>query len=154
MFGSYRILARPMFLLIGGVGLCGCQFFQPQQPSTNYPVSPPKVDAGAGSGMGSAATVPTTTSTLVRVPADAVVLSSGAYPPPSFPAPTQPGLIEVVDLDGDPTVAVASSAVTGTGGDAAKQMSITDVTNLAVSLNKDHKYRIVFVPAKPGTPMP
>ena len=53
----------------------------------------------------------------------------------------------VVDLDGDPTTAVASTAVTGM--DAGKQMSITDVANMSVTMNKLHKYRIVFVPHKP-----
>jgi hypothetical protein len=95
-----------------------------------------------------------TAPTVVKVPADAIVLSSGSYPPPSFPSPTQPGLIEVVDMDEDPTVAVATTSVTGTGGDAAKMMSITDVMNMSVSLNKNHKYKIVFVPQKSGTSAP
>lgn len=100
------------------------------------------------------AAAPATVPTVLRVPANAVELSHGAYPPPSFPAPTQPGLIEVVDIDGDPTVAVASTSVTGTGGDATKTMSITDIPNLSQSLNKNHNFRVVFVPLPPGTPAP
>jgi hypothetical protein len=139
---SYRHL-----LLAGVVGLSGCNMFGGSSEPT-YPAMPPvhKTETAAAN--------PATAPTVMIVPADAIELSHGDYPPPSFPAPTQPGLIEVVDLDGDPTVAVASVSVTGTGGDAAKQMSITDITNMSVSLNKNHKYKIVFVPLKAGTPAP
>jgi hypothetical protein len=87
----------------------------------------------------------------IKVPAEAQELSSGDYPPPAFPAPSQPGLIMVVDLDVDPTVAVASTAVTGK--DAGKMMSITDVANMSITMNKLHKYKIVFVPST-GTTTP
>ncbi len=138
-------------LLAGLVGLTGCQLFSGsggnQGPA--YPAAPP-----GSSTTAPVTAAPTTAPTVVKVPADAIELSHGDYPPPSFPAPTQPGLIEVVDLDEDPTVAVASTFVAGTGGDATKMMSITDVMNMSVSLNKNHKYKIVFVPQKPGTPTP
>jgi hypothetical protein len=138
-------------LFAGLVGLAGCQLFTGTggTQGSSYPSTPP-----GGSTTAPVAATPTTTPTVVKVPADAIVLSSGDYPPPSFPAPTQPGLIEVVDMDEDPTVAVATTSVSGTGSDAAKMMSITDVMNMSVSLNKNHKYKIVFVPLKSGTPAP
>lgn len=128
-------------LLIGLVATAGCQFGS-SAPGSGYPTTPPVVKA--------AATVPTTeavtTTAMLKVPADARVLSSGAYPPPGFSVPNEPGTIEVVDMDGDPTVAVASTSVTGT--EANKNMSITDVPNMAGILNKTHSYKIVFVPLK------
>jgi hypothetical protein len=90
------------------------------------------------------------TPAAIKVPANAIELSSGDYPPPAFPEPTKPGLIMVVDMDGDPTTAVASTAITGK--DAGKMMSITDVANMSITMNKMHKYRIVFVPNSTTTP--
>jgi hypothetical protein len=143
---SYRHL-----LLVGAVGLAGCQLFGGTggNGGAAYPATPP---GSASTTAPSAAAVATTAPTILKVPADAQELSSGDYPPPGFTVPNQPGTIEVVDLDGDPTVAVASTSVTGT--EANKTMSISDVPNMALSLNKNHKYKIVFVPQKSGTSAP
>ncbi len=133
------------------LGVTGCGIFGGDSGPVAYPTAPPAVKSPATMPM---TALPSTTTSVVRVPVDAIELSHGDYPPPSFPAPTKPGLVEVVDLNGDPTVAVASTSVTGTGGDATKQMSITDITNMSVSLDRTHKYKIVFVPFKPGTSTP
>ena len=129
--------------------LAGCNA-QPNSTSS-YPVSPPAPKAAAATEpsanpLGGAVS---DKASPIKVPPDAQDLSNGDYPPPAFPAPSSPGLIMVVDLDGDPTVAVASTAVTGK--DAGKMMSITDVANMSVTMNKLHKYKIVFVPSTGST---
>ena len=134
-------------------GLCifaGCKS-QPD-PSSSYPVTPPGVKAATTADSSAAANplaaAPDASKAApIKVPADAQDLSHGDYPPPAFPEPSQPGSILVVDLDGDPTVAVASTSVTGKDG--GKMMSITDVANMSITMNKLHKYRIVFVPTVP-----
>jgi hypothetical protein len=143
MYFSYRHL-----VLVGVVGLSGCQLFSGTggNGGNAYPAAPP----GSSSTTAPVAAAPTTIPTVLRVPADAQELSSGDYPPPSFTVPNQPGSIEVVDLDGDPTIAIAATSVTGT--EPNKTMSITDVPNMSANLNKMHKYKIVFVPLKAGTP--
>jgi hypothetical protein len=135
-------------LLAGIVATTGCQLFTGTggNSGNSYPSAPPP----GSSATAPAAAMPTSAPAVVHVPADAQELSKGDYPPPGFTVPNQPGTIDVIDLDGDPTVAVASTSVTGT--ESNKAMSITDVPNMSNSLNKTHKYRIVFVPAKMGTP--
>ncbi len=135
--------------------LAGCNIFQPAPSNgTAYPISPPSVTPAPAATQSatpmSDAANGTTMPSVLKVPADAVQLSSGDYPPPAFPAPSQPGLLMVVDMDGDPTTAVASTAVSGK--DAGKTMSITDVANMSITMNKLHKYRIVFVPSKATSP--
>jgi hypothetical protein len=138
--------------LLSLCALNGCNLFQsPSDSKSNYPVTPPsaKTDTVVVTSPNPTATVPTA-SAVIKVPADATELSHGDYPPPAFTVPSQPGLIMVVDMDGDPTTAVASTAVDGK--DAGKQMSITDVANMSITMNKLHRYRIVFVPSKGTTP--
>jgi hypothetical protein len=127
------------------IAVAGCQM-GPQPAQSGYPANPPTVASTPAAAA--AATAVTTAPTGLKVPADAMELSQGPYPPPGFNIPNQPGTIEVIDVDGDPTVAVASTSVTGT--ETNKTMSITDVPNMAGNLNKLHRYRIVFVPAKPA----
>jgi hypothetical protein len=148
--GSGMSLSNRHLLLAGLVGLTGCQFFTSTggNGGAAYPTNPPGSATTAPAGATAAtAEIPT----AIKVPADAQELVKPTdYPLPSFTVPSQPGTIEVVDMDGDPTVAVASASVTGT--EANKSMSISDVPSISASLNKTHKYRIVFVPAKTGTP--
>ena len=134
-------------ILAGVMGLTGCQLFGGSGANgpTAYPSAPPVSTAATAP----VAASPTTIPTVLKVPAGAQELSSGDYPPPGFTVPNQPGTIEVVDLDGDPTVAIAATSVTGT--ETNKSMSITDVPNMSANLNKMHKYKIVFVPLKAGT---
>jgi hypothetical protein len=119
--------------------------------SNSYPASPPLAKTAATEPSTPPAASAMDKASPIKVPADAEDLSNGDYPPPAFPAPSKPGLIMVVDLDGDPTTAVASTAVTGKDG--GKMMSITDIPNMSVTMNKLHKYRIVFVPSG-GTTTP
>jgi hypothetical protein len=127
--------------------VAGCNMGQSAPDAAHsYPVSPPTVTAEPAT----APVAATPTPAAIKVPANAVELSSGDYPPPAFPEPTQAGLIMVVDMDGDPTTAVASTAVNGK--EAGKMMSITDVANMSITMNKLHKYRIVFVPGQATMP--
>jgi hypothetical protein len=133
-------------LSFGMIGVAGCNMFGSSDSSKSYPTTPPAISTTAMSPT----TVATTMPTVLKVPADATELSSGDYPPPAFAVPNQAGTIMVVDLDGDPTVAVASTTVSAK--DFGSKMSITDVPNMTISMNKLHKYRIVFVPNKGTTP--
>jgi hypothetical protein len=137
----YRQL--PLALLIA---ISGCQMGGSTAPSA-YPATPPSIASTPAAAAASVAA--STEPTGLKVPADAMELSQGPYPPPGFQIPNQAGTIEVIDVDGDPTVAIASTSVTGT--ETNKTMSITDVPNMAGNLNKTHRYRIVFVPAKPAS---
>jgi len=138
----------------GGLLCCCLMGCAAPDTKSNYPTSPPSAAANAPGPtvVGSTPASPTAPAVpaAVKVPADATELSHGDYPPPAFTVPAQPGLIMVVDMDGDPTTAVASTAVDGK--DAGKQMSITDVANMSITMNKLHRYRIVFVPSKATAP--
>ena len=134
-------------MFAGAMALAGCQ-----PPANTYPVTPP-VTIKSTSPEPAPATMPTSSAPAVmaKIPADAKELSSGMYPPPAFDAPSVPGLILVADLNGDPTVPVASTAYVPQPG-PSKKMSVTDVPNMTITLNKDHQYRVVFVPNKSGMP--
>lgn len=126
--------------------VAGCQMGGQSGPSS-YPAAPPTVASTPAAAAASA--MPTTSPTGLKVSALAKQLSEGPYPPPGFNIPNEAGTIEVIDEDGDPTIAIASTSVNGT--ETNKTMSITDVPNMAGNLNSTHRYRIVFVPAKPAS---
>jgi hypothetical protein len=137
----------PLVLLLA---VSGCQMMGGSSSTPNaYPVNPPSFASSPAGAAASTASLPTTAPTGLKVSADAKQLSEGPYPPPGFQIPNEPGTIEVIDEGGDPTIAIASTSVTGT--ETNKTMAITDVPNMAGNLNSTHRYRIVFVPAKPAS---
>jgi hypothetical protein len=143
------VLNRQLPLLLF-LAVSGCQMMGGSSSTPNaYPVNPPTVASTPAAAAAATGTLPTTAPSGLKVPAEAKQLSEGPYPPPGFNIPNQSGTIEVIDEDGDPTIAIASTSVTGT--ETNKTMSITDVPNMAGNLNSTHRYRIVFVPAKPAS---
>jgi hypothetical protein len=165
MRDSMKNILGSVALSGGLVCFAGCQAAQ-----RTYPLTPPVVSqspqasadvAPAANPLGSGAApapiappAPTPPAAAAKPPPEnpvtgGQVLSDGPYPPPAFPAPSQPGQLIVVD-DASPTVAIAQTTVLG--ADAGKMMSITDVPGIAVNLDKTHKYSVIFVPLKTGAP--
>lgn len=84
-----------------------------------------------------------------HVPRGARMVSSGAFPPPSFEV-SEGGMLYVFDEDTNSvalTTSVGSSQIN-------RNINLNDFPNVSNSLNNKHRFRVYFVPNSASTTLP
>jgi hypothetical protein len=132
----------------------GGSYPSPAPPSASTPSASAQQSSYTSSPESNALTTPQSPSQVPpaeegkRVPAGARLVSSGAFPPPSFDA-SEGGTLYIFD---DDTNSVA--LVTSIGSSSNRNVNIADMPNVANSLNNKHHFRVYFVPLSGATTLP